>query len=74
MLVREHVVDNASQINNNEGGLMTWSSERELHAVVLTGVYLSYSYMGNEISYPLKAVSRARVRQGNVLGSMCFVG
>ncbi|XP_070566173.1 cyclin-dependent kinase 5 activator 1-like [Ptychodera flava] len=30
------------------------SSESELQAVVLTCLYLSYSYMGNEISYPLK--------------------
>ncbi|XP_026883929.1 cyclin-dependent kinase 5 activator 1a [Electrophorus electricus] len=30
------------------------SSERELQAVLLTCLYLSYSYMGNEISYPLK--------------------
>lgn len=29
-------------------------SEHELQAVVLTCLYLSYSYMGNEISYPLK--------------------
>ncbi|XP_015922909.1 cyclin-dependent kinase 5 activator 1-like [Parasteatoda tepidariorum] len=29
-------------------------SERELQSVVLTCLYLSYSYMGNEISYPLK--------------------
>lgn len=29
-------------------------SEQELQAVVLTCLYLSYSYMGNEISYPLK--------------------
>lgn len=28
--------------------------ESELQAVVLTCLYLSYSYMGNEISYPLK--------------------
>lgn len=28
--------------------------EKELHALVLTCLYLSYSYMGNEISYPLK--------------------
>ena len=28
--------------------------ERQLQAVVLTCLYLSYSYMGNEISYPLK--------------------
>ncbi|XP_037075991.1 cyclin-dependent kinase 5 activator 1-like [Pollicipes pollicipes] len=30
------------------------TSEQELQAVVLTSLYLSYSYMGNEISYPLK--------------------
>jgi len=30
------------------------SSEKELRAVVLTCLYLSYAYMGNEISYPLK--------------------
>ncbi|RWS31218.1 cyclin-dependent kinase 5 activator 1-like protein [Leptotrombidium deliense] len=29
-------------------------SEKELQAIVLTCLYLSYSYMGNEISYPLK--------------------
>ncbi|KAF2368924.1 Cyclin-dependent kinase 5 activator [Trinorchestia longiramus] len=29
-------------------------SEHELQAIVLTCLYLSYSYMGNEISYPLK--------------------
>jgi hypothetical protein len=28
--------------------------ERDLQAVVLTCLYLSYAYMGNEISYPLK--------------------
>ena len=28
--------------------------EKELKAIVLTCLYLSYSYMGNEISYPLK--------------------
>lgn len=28
--------------------------EQELQASVLTCLYLSYSYMGNEISYPLK--------------------
>ncbi|XP_034749607.1 cyclin-dependent kinase 5 activator 1-like [Etheostoma cragini] len=30
------------------------TSERELQASLLTCLYLSYSYMGNEISYPLK--------------------
>jgi hypothetical protein len=29
-------------------------SEKDLQATVLTCLYLSYSYMGNEISYPLK--------------------
>jgi Cyclin-dependent kinase 5 activator protein len=30
------------------------TKESELQAAVLTCLYLSYSYMGNEISYPLK--------------------
>ncbi|XP_063315404.1 cyclin-dependent kinase 5 activator 1 [Pelobates fuscus] len=30
------------------------TTEQELQAALLTCVYLSYSYMGNEISYPLK--------------------
>ncbi|XP_030607563.1 cyclin-dependent kinase 5 activator 2-like isoform X1 [Archocentrus centrarchus] len=30
------------------------SSEHELHATFLTCLYLAYSYLGNEISYPLK--------------------
>lgn len=30
------------------------TSEQDLQAVVLTCLYLSYAYMGNEISYPLK--------------------
>lgn len=30
------------------------NDENELQAIVLTCLYLSYSYMGNEISYPLK--------------------
>ncbi|XP_075779121.1 cyclin-dependent kinase 5 activator 1-like [Pelodiscus sinensis] len=30
------------------------SSEHDLQAALLTCLYLSYSYMGNEISYPLK--------------------
>ncbi|VDO84890.1 unnamed protein product [Soboliphyme baturini] len=29
-------------------------NEQELRTIVLTCLYLSYSYMGNEISYPLK--------------------
>lgn len=29
-------------------------TEKELQAVVLSCLYLSYAYMGNEISYPLK--------------------
>uniref|UniRef100_A0A5S6Q4T9 Cyclin-dependent kinase 5 activator n=1 Tax=Trichuris muris TaxID=70415 RepID=A0A5S6Q4T9_TRIMR len=32
----------------------TLSSESELQRIVLTCFYLSYAYMGNEISYPLK--------------------
>ncbi|XP_023667528.1 cyclin-dependent kinase 5 activator 1 [Paramormyrops kingsleyae] len=35
-----------------DGDLM--ASEHELQATLLTCLYLSYSYMGNEISYPLK--------------------
>uniref|UniRef100_A0A672GQI8 Cyclin-dependent kinase 5, regulatory subunit 2a (p39) n=1 Tax=Salarias fasciatus TaxID=181472 RepID=A0A672GQI8_SALFA len=30
------------------------ASEQELHATFLTCLYLAYSYLGNEISYPLK--------------------
>ncbi|XP_071370790.1 cyclin-dependent kinase 5 activator 1-like, partial [Centroberyx affinis] len=30
------------------------SSEHQLHATFLTCLYLAYSYLGNEISYPLK--------------------
>uniref|UniRef100_A0A8C2ZAG1 Uncharacterized protein n=1 Tax=Cyclopterus lumpus TaxID=8103 RepID=A0A8C2ZAG1_CYCLU len=30
------------------------SSEQELHATFLTCLYLAYSYLGSEISYPLK--------------------
>lgn len=30
------------------------TKELDLQAKVLTCLYLSYSYMGNEISYPLK--------------------
>jgi len=41
-------------VTDDERGQMTWSSVRELRAVVLTCLYISYSYMGNEISYPLK--------------------
>lgn len=43
MLLRELILDEHSV-----------SSERDLQALVLTCLYLSYSYMGNEISYPLK--------------------
>ncbi|KAK5641604.1 hypothetical protein RI129_010151 [Pyrocoelia pectoralis] len=41
MLVRDLVEENVE-------------CEQDLQAVVLTCLYLSYSYMGNEISYPLK--------------------
>ncbi|KAL3320590.1 Cyclin-dependent kinase 5 activator 1 [Cichlidogyrus casuarinus] len=30
------------------------NSEYELHSIIMTCLYLSYSYMGNEISYPLR--------------------
>lgn len=30
------------------------STEQELHATFLTCLYLAYSYLGNEISYPTK--------------------
>ena len=33
---------------------MQVTTEEELRAVVLACLYLAYSYMGNEISYPLK--------------------
>ncbi|THD22835.1 Cyclin-dependent kinase 5 activator 1 [Fasciola hepatica] len=39
------------------------SSERELHTVVMACLYLSYSYMGNEISYPLKPFLVAETNQ-----------
>ncbi|XP_067003246.1 cyclin-dependent kinase 5 activator 1 [Anabrus simplex] len=42
MLVRELIQDDDLEC------------EQDLQAVVLTCLYLSYSYMGNEISYPLK--------------------
>ncbi|KAG8178272.1 hypothetical protein JTE90_015683 [Oedothorax gibbosus] len=41
LLIRELVTDDIED-------------EKELQSVVLTCLYLSYSYMGNEISYPLK--------------------
>lgn len=41
MLLRELVDENVN-------------SEHELQAIVMTSLYLSYSYMGNEISYPLQ--------------------
>lgn len=41
MLLRELVHDNLE-------------SEHELQSIVMTSLYLSYSYMGNEISYPLQ--------------------
>jgi len=33
---------------------ITIKSVTELHAVILTCLYLAFSYMGNEITYPLK--------------------
>jgi len=37
-----------------EPGLLDVGAADSLHALVLTCLYLAYSYMGNEISYPLK--------------------
>ncbi|EJW81726.1 hypothetical protein WUBG_07366 [Wuchereria bancrofti] len=37
-------------VSNNE----TIKTVEELQSVVLTCLYISYSYIGNEISYPLK--------------------
>jgi hypothetical protein len=37
-----------------EGECQRLNSLRELHTFVLLCLYVSYSYMGNEISYPLK--------------------
>ncbi|CAL8098764.1 unnamed protein product [Calicophoron daubneyi] len=39
------------------------NSERELHTIVMACLYLSYSYMGNEISYPLKPFLVAETNQ-----------
>uniref|UniRef100_A0A3Q3FEP9 Cyclin-dependent kinase 5 activator 1 n=1 Tax=Labrus bergylta TaxID=56723 RepID=A0A3Q3FEP9_9LABR len=38
----------------DQGFITPVATEHELQAVLLTCLYLSYSYMGNEISYPLK--------------------
>lgn len=38
-------------------------SERELHTVVMACLYLSYSFTGNEISYPLKPFLVAETNQ-----------
>ncbi|KAF8563307.1 hypothetical protein P879_09536 [Paragonimus westermani] len=39
------------------------TTERELHSIVMVCLYLSYSYMGNEISYPLKPFLVAETNQ-----------
>uniref|UniRef100_A0A1I8AE83 Cyclin-dependent kinase 5 activator n=1 Tax=Steinernema glaseri TaxID=37863 RepID=A0A1I8AE83_9BILA len=44
MLVRDMLKENRTKIESVD----------ELQSVVLTCLYISYSYMGNEISYPLK--------------------
>ena len=57
MLVRELVTDDVSCINVATVqyiNCLQIHSEHELQAIVLTCLYMSYSYMGNEISYPLK--------------------
>jgi cyclin-dependent kinase 5 activator 1 len=43
--------------NSNNSNTSIWNcvkNENELHSYILTCLYLSYSYMGNEISYPIK--------------------
>ncbi|VDK36423.1 unnamed protein product [Taenia asiatica] len=37
------------------------TSSRELHSLVMVCLYLSYGYMGNEISYPLKPFLNAEI-------------
>ncbi|CAJ0967274.1 unnamed protein product [Ranitomeya imitator] len=45
------------------------ATEHDLQATLLTCLYLSYSYMGNEISYPLKTIF-GRSRQRCLLGPL----
>ncbi|ODN05916.1 Cyclin-dependent kinase 5 activator 1 [Orchesella cincta] len=47
----------STTVSSYTKGKTLWDAiehERDLHSYVLTCLYLSYSYMGNEISYPLK--------------------
>ncbi|KAM3724132.1 Cyclin-dependent kinase 5 activator [Dirofilaria immitis] len=41
-------------VKNMVGNDVTIKTVEELQSIVLTCLYISYSYMGNEISYPLK--------------------
>ncbi|GAB6022840.1 Cyclin-dependent kinase 5 regulatory subunit [Chamberlinius hualienensis] len=50
MLVKE-LLEGSDEEGNAK---VTLNNEHDLQAVVLTCLYLAYSYMGNEISYPLK--------------------
>ncbi|XP_046405662.1 uncharacterized protein LOC124170765 [Ischnura elegans] len=59
MLVRELLGDGEGSRDGDKDPLKAAEaeaveSEQGLQAVVLTCLYLSYAYMGNEISYPLK--------------------
>ncbi|KAG8230669.1 hypothetical protein J437_LFUL010483 [Ladona fulva] len=58
MLVRELLGDGEGGRDGSKGDkgadVEAVESEQGLQAVVLTCLYLSYAYMGNEISYPLK--------------------
>jgi len=44
----------SAELDAAESGLLDVGVGGDLHALVLTCLYLAYSYMGNEISYPLK--------------------
>ncbi|CAG7723376.1 unnamed protein product [Allacma fusca] len=48
------ILDNGAGIGEKKTFWDCMEHERDLHGYVLTCLYLSYSYMGNEISYPLK--------------------
>jgi cyclin-dependent kinase 5 activator 1 len=50
MLIRDAIGDE----NANENEEAPLKSLEELQQLVLTCLYIAYSYMGNEISYPLK--------------------
>lgn len=49
-------------VKNMVGNDATIKTVEELQSVVLTCLYISYSYIGNEISYPLKPFLIEQVR------------